>query len=220
MALDPKQATDKLLNAAQSKMKLATVRTLNRLADSVNSKAASEIARDLGLRNKDIKAALRIAKARGGDANPEAAVIATGKRIPLTAFLTPALDTQYIRQLIRAQQRAGSMGRAGGGRFTGRGLGRLRGFGGGITYQIGNVRKTAINVFIAGFKSGHAAVFHRRGDKRLPIDERLGPSIPKSFVNRKVQAALHAVISDRMVKEMAANARFYAGRIGIGVDVN
>lgn len=183
MALTPAQATDKLLNAAQSKMKLATVRTLNRLADSVNSKAASEIARDLGLKNKDVKAALRISKARGSEQTPQAEVIATGKRIPLIAFAA--------RQVRR-----------------------------GVSYRIGSAgRKTAAGKFIAKMRSGHEGVFGRRGKSRLPIDELLGPSIPRSFVNRKVQAALHSLIESRMIKEMAANARFYAGKIGIGADI-
>lgn len=220
MAQTPMQSADRLLNAAQSKMRLATVRTLNRLADSVYSRAAVEISKDLRLRKMDVTPALRIKKGRATESTPWAEVQAIGMRIPLKAFLTPALDVQYIRQLIRTQQRAASLGRSAGGRFTGRGLGKLRGFGVGITYQIGNVRKTAANLFIAGLKSGHGAVFHRRGEKRLPIDERMGPSIPKSFINNRVQAALHSVIDSRMVKEMAANARFYAGKIGIGVDVN
>lgn len=198
MALNPAQATDKLLNLAQSKMKLATVRTLNRLADSVNSKAASEIARDLAIRNKDVKAALRVAKARAADNDIKASVTATGERIPLIAFVSPG------RRQVGAFLRQAGVG-----------------------YRIGSGgQKTRPGTFIAKMQSGHIGVFFRTGrfgrrknPKLEKINEARGPSIPKSFVSRKVQAALHALIETRMVKEMAANARFYAGKIGIGADV-
>jgi hypothetical protein len=88
----------------------------------------------------------------------------------------------------------------------------------GVSYRIGvQGRKTLFGAFIATMRSGHRGVFKRRGRERLPIDERLGPSIPKSFINKRVQAVLKEVIASRLVTEMRAQARYYAGRIGITI---
>lgn len=196
--------------AVQSKMKNATARALNRTADSVATRAVREISRDLGLRNKDVSIAIRTTKARIADTNPVAFVRASGRRIPLTAFVKPSAPEQVVRQLRDIQS-----GRRGGG----------------VSYAIGNVRKTLRSSFIAQMPSGHIGVFLRRKGAKwvanargeglgstLKIDERLGPSISKSFINRKVQAALRSVIDTQLVKEMKHQATFYAGKLGVRID--
>lgn len=184
-----------LLKKVDNSLRKATARALNRTAASVLSRANKEVAKDLGLKQKDSRSALRIAKAT--ENAPRALVIATGKRIPLIAFVKPSVPEQVVRQLRDLQS-----GRRGGG----------------VTYVIGNVKKMLPSSFIAQMRSGHLGVFKRRGKKSLPIDERFGPSIPKSFVNSRVQAALREVINSRLATEMRAQMRYYAGRIGVTID--
>jgi len=81
----------------------------------------------------------------------------------------------------------------------------------GVSYRIGRRgAKTLQGGFLARLKSGHRGVFMRRGKKRLPIDERYGPSAVLIFTRKKVQAVLRSVIAERFAKEFAHHFRFFS----------
>ena len=84
----------------------------------------------------------------------------------------------------------------------------------GITYQHGRQRKTILGAFIARMRSGHTGVFKRRGIKRLPIDERKGPSIGFVLLNRQIQRALRDVVSNRFPKEFHQAVTFLRRKAG------
>jgi hypothetical protein len=61
----------------------------------------------------------------------------------------------------------------------------------------GGQRQTLAGTFTTGLQSGHKGVFERRGDKRLPIDEKYSIGVPGMFGATQVQDILASVALDR-----------------------
>ena len=49
---------------------------------------------------------------------------------------------------------------------------------------------------------------------RDPIHQKFGPSVPRVFVSRKVERAMHVVARTRWVIEMQQQLRFFLSRFG------
>lgn len=64
----------------------------------------------------------------------------------------------------------------------------------GITYGKGGSRRTIPGGFIATMPSGHRGVFKRIGNKRLPVTELHGPSVPKVFTDDKINRLVDRLI--------------------------
>jgi len=69
-------------------------------------------------------------------------------------------------------------------------------------------RKVLEHAFIARMKSGHAGVFVRRSQKRLPIDEKYTISVPGMLGAKQVQTALRPLAMERFDKAFEQNLRF------------
>jgi Prophage minor tail protein Z (GPZ) len=119
----------------------ATMRALNRALTSGNAELARLIAKDMGLKVSEVKAALKSTPAT--ETRLEVKLSASAKRIPLAKFAA---------------------------RQTRKGVSYNLGAGGGG-------RKVLAHSFIATVGSGHTGVFTRKTAKRLPIDQKFGPSI-------------------------------------------
>ncbi|HWK09901.1 MAG TPA: phage tail protein [Vicinamibacterales bacterium] len=134
-----------LLKQYPKRAQTATMRALNRALTSGHAEVSRLVARDMGLKAGDAKAAIRSTPAT--TARLEVRLAASAKRIPLIKF---------------------------GARQTQRGVSYNLGAGGGG-------RKVMASAFITTVRAGntgeHQGVFMRKSKKRLPIDQKFGPSI-------------------------------------------
>jgi hypothetical protein len=152
----------------------ALVRALNRSILAGNTLMARLIAADTGLKQSDVKAAMR--KADATISRPSAAIFASLKRIPLI-------------------------------KFGARGPEPSRGKGGGVSYRLKGGRGRIREAFIATMRSGHRGVFVRvPGARRLPIDEKFGPSIGHVFGKHRPQGIQKVL--DVFDKNMAHELNF------------
>jgi hypothetical protein len=81
----------------------------------------------------------------------------------------------------------------------------------GVTVKVTKTRKLVKGVFIARMKSGKVGVFERLGSKRLPIRELFSVSLPRTFTQRQILAALRKTAADRFRIELARELRFRTG---------
>lgn len=79
----------------------------------------------------------------------------------------------------------------------------------GVRYKLGPETKIIAAAFIARMQSGHVGVFTRIDARRLPIQEKFGPSIPRIFTRRVINKVMHDVVKDRWPKEMESALKFY-----------
>lgn len=114
------------------------------------------------------------------DAAPDASVSAGFKRIPLIQFNAKDSGSKLTKAL-----------------------------GGGVSYNVGDMRKAIPNAFIATMKTGHRGVFVRVGRKRLPIKELFGPSIGKVFLKFQFDG------QRRAEDAFLANFEHELGRMGL-----
>lgn len=70
-----------------------------------------------------------------------------------------------------------------------------------VAVKKGSGQKIIRGAFMAQFKSGHLGVVRRRGEKRFPVQELYGPSIPQMFKNEAVVAPVKKLVEDRLEKE-------------------
>jgi len=70
----------------------------------------------------------------------------------------------------------------------------------GVVYRSGSTNHEIPHAFLTMVKNGHRGVFARRGQSRLPISEKYGPSIPKVFLNNVVLAAMQKTAETRWEK--------------------
>jgi hypothetical protein len=117
---------------------------------------------------------------KASDGRPSASVAAGFKRIPLIQFNVKDSSSKLTKAL-----------------------------GGGVSYTIGNVRKSIPNAFVATMKTGHRGVFVRVGKKRLPIRELYGPSIGKVFLKFQDQG------QSRAEEAFLGNFEHELGRLGL-----
>lgn len=164
------------------RLRKATVRSLNRAIVSGQAVVARAVATDMGLKVGVVKASFTLSNAT--DTQPEASVRATDfKRVPLIQFNVKDSGSRLTKAL-----------------------------GGGVSYTVGNVRKSIPNAFIAVMKSGHRGVFVRINKKRLPIRELYGPSIGKVFYKFEDAG------QERADEAFLANFEHELGRLGLNAD--
>jgi hypothetical protein len=73
----------------------------------------------------------------------------------------------------------------------------------GVTYRgPGGGRKTLKHAFIATVRSGHVAVWKRRGRARLPISEKFGASLPYVAIKQKILQATRDVGQESFRKNL------------------
>lgn len=73
----------------------------------------------------------------------------------------------------------------------------------GVTYRTPQGRQLIPSAFIATTKSGHRGVFKRSGKKRLPIQELFGPSIPRVFIQERIERQIDRDARGEWIKELA-----------------
>lgn len=157
------------LQAYPDKATRALVRALNRGINSAQTFMAQKLAKDLGMKNKDVREKLVLQEANKNRLS--ARLAASLNRIPIMDF--------NARQTSR-----------------------------GVSYKLAGSRGFIPSAFIATMGSGHTGVFVRAGRKRLPIDERFGPSIGHVFA--KYQAAGLARAQEMMAKNLEHELQFAA----------
>lgn len=99
---------------------------------------------------------------------------------------------------------------------TGRPLGlihfRARQTAAGVVVTLGGKRKLYKGAFIGVMPGGHRGVFRRSTDKRLPIRELWGLSIPGTMGQKHIYSALERTVSIRWPINFAADLKFYTNR--------
>lgn len=89
----------------------------------------------------------------------------------------------------------------------------------GVTYKSRGKRQLIKGAFIAKMKSGHVGAFKRRyygqNSKRLPIDEKLGPSIPLLFVQDHIAEAMDKAARQVWGKELARQVNLARREAGL-----
>lgn len=151
-----------------TKAQRAVARALNRGITAGQTFMASSVAKDAGLKVRDVKAKMRARTATA--AKPEATLATNLKRIPLAAF--------------GAKGPTPSRGR---GRGVSYRIGRM----GRKTLPhafIATVRRAGTS----DFHSGHTGVFGRVGASRLPIKQKYGPSLGQVFARYRADALARA----------------------------
>lgn len=159
--------------AAQEMRDTAMVRALNKMADQVKVASAREVrAAGYGLKISTIKAGIRVKRASQG--NLKAAVIASGRPIPLIQYSARetskgvTVNVQKGRKLI-----AGAF--------------------------IATMPSGHRGVFVREEGGKHKRV--KKGGKvswhQLPIRELFGPSVPDGLANKAVQDALQQLITEK-----------------------
>lgn len=83
----------------------------------------------------------------------------------------------------------------------------------GVTVRVTKQRKLVKGVFIARMKSGKVGVFERLGKARLPIRELFSISLPRTFTQRQILAALQKVAAERFNLEFQRDLAYRLGRL-------
>ena len=163
----------------------AQARGLNRTAAAARTQTVREVSADLRIRQKMVRAATSVTRAQ--PQKLQASIRVSGKRIPIHEF-----NARQTRK--------------------------------GVTYRSRSGRKLILHGFIARMPSGHTGVFKRFGNKvkmtrgrfqgqrRQPIVELLGPSIPKVFTRARIQKSIRRVITQRLDREIDQAFSFFARR--------
>lgn len=161
-------AMDVLLKSIPRAANRIIPRAINKIARSSRSKIIKMISKQIMLTQKSIRdhnIAMRLATRT----RRWATILVKGPRIPLIKFAKRQTQGRKVRRDER-------------GRFVKRGEKATRG---GIKYRIERGKGTEF--LPGGFKqtmrSGHTGIFTRYGEKRLPINEKFGPSIPMVMQN-------------------------------------
>ncbi|MDT8901838.1 phage tail protein [Anaeroselena agilis] len=75
-----------------------------------------------------------------------------------------------------------------------------------VRVKKGSGRKTVKSAFLARMGSGHVGVFKRAGKKRLPIEQRFGPSVPQMLgsdnVTRQIEQKARETLDARLDHEI------------------
>jgi hypothetical protein len=161
-------AVEALLKQYPKRAQTATMRALNRALTTGHAEIARLIAKDMGLKVGDVKAALRSTKAT--KTRLEIRLAASAKRIPLIKFTARQTNS-------------------------------------GVSYNVGaggGGRKKLAHGFIATMPTGHVGVFTRKTNKRLPIDEKFGPSIGGVLARYRAQGIekMRAAFEARLAHEL------------------
>ena len=142
------------------------VRSLNKTAAKAKTEASKEIRKVVTLKAKTVKDAIKITKPNFK--NLSAKLTISGRPLPL-------INYGLAKNIF----------------VKGGGLGARAG----IKVKVRKNRgiEKHPNAFFAQMKSGHKGIYERKGKKRLPIEEKAGPSIPAVFqFNGESKVSLNA----------------------------
>lgn len=163
----------------------ATVRTLNRVANSTKTASARHIAPQIGSRQAAVKRRIETRKS-------------TFKRLwaVLVASDRPLKLIEFVVGSKKPTQQPGGK----------RGLVKAKAWGKTRTYR---------NAFIAPQKSGSSktAVYMRKSGKRLPLKQLFGPGIMQLFKQRENQAIMEKTVFEKLANEFSRNLEYYIKRI-------
>lgn len=157
ITVDGAEVTRRYLGRFASEMKPAIARAANRAAESGRAFTIRELTAGAGLTQKYGRRSVRIAR-RATQNNPFATVTARGYPLPLVAYV----GTKGFRSGLGIAGRAYRLGAVPAGSFYARVRGK------------------------SGTGGDHRGIFRRRGRKRTPIDEVLGPSIPDLVISQSI----------------------------------
>lgn len=195
------------LARAPKKAYPAIVRAVNRAGETARSRVLDSLTGILNLKRAEISGnkhrfggvKLQRANNTGDLATIAARVTVTGKRIPVMQFGAKAIG-------VTARSTASGLTtkyKATSAKFATAWAQRNSGMG--VQWQIrrDGGRKYDRHAFIAKLDSGHVGVFKRVGTKRLPIDEKFGPSIPRvAESNAALRNSLKTDVSDVLLRRL------------------
>lgn len=163
----------------------ATVRTLNRVAESAKTASARHIAPQMGSRQAGIKR--RIETRRASVRRLWAALVASDRPLHLIEFVVGSKKPTQQPGGKRGQVKAKAWGKT----------------------------KTYRGAFIAPRKKGSSSteVYVRKSGKRLPLKLLFGPGIMQLFKQRENATLMEAKVQERLPKEFMQNLTFYLSRI-------
>jgi len=163
----------------------ATVRTLNRVAESAKVASARHIAPQMGSRQAGIKR--RIETRRASVRRLWATLVASDRPLHLIEFVVGSRKPTQQPGGKRGQVKAKAWGKT----------------------------KTYRGAFIAPRKKGSSSteVYVRKSGKRLPLKLLFGPGIMQLFRQRENATLMEAKVKERLPKEFMQNLTFYLSRI-------
>ena len=163
----------------------ATVRTLNRVAESAKTASARHIAPQMGSRQAGIKR--RIETRRASVQRLWATLVASDRPLHLIEFVVGSRKPTQQPGGKRGQVKAKAWGKT----------------------------KTYRGAFIAPRKKGSSSteVYVRKSAKRLPLKLLFGPGIMQLFKQRENATIMEAKVKERLPKEFMQNLTFYLSRI-------
>ena len=163
----------------------ATVRTLNRVAESAKVASTRHIAPQMGSRQAGIKR--RIETRRASVRRLWATLVASDRPLHLIEFVVGSRKPTQQPGGKRGQVKAKAWGKT----------------------------KTYRGAFIAPRKKGSSSteVYVRKSGKRLPLKLLFGPGIMQLFRQRENATLMEAKVKERLPKEFMQNLTFYLSRI-------
>lgn len=85
----------------------------------------------------------------------------------------------------------------------------------GVSVQVMGSRAVIPKTFVAQMPGGGTGVFWRRGKTRLPIDKRLGPSVPQMLDHENVQPDLEEGVRNRFLKTLDHEVDHFLAKKGL-----
>jgi len=182
---DLKQLRRQLRGLEKQAAPQATVRTLNRVAESAKVASTKNIASQMGSRQAGVKRRIQTIKATHKQL--WATLVAHGRQLQLIEFVVGSKKP--------TQQKGGK-----------RGLVRTKVYGKNKTYR---------TAFIAPRRSGSSktTMYIRKGKERKPVRLMHGPGIEQLFKQRENDAIMQAKVRERFPVEFKRNLKFYVERI-------
>jgi hypothetical protein len=193
-----------LLEQLRDGGRLAISRALNRTLLTTRTAARRAIAEDVGLRQKDIEAAMKIIRATADRLRAELQV--SGGRIPLIRFRTRETRAG-VTYSLRGSRSLAPRAFIATMRSGHEGVFRRRRVGG---------DRTRTGVSIHGRQITIRELAHAGPGlvPRLPIDELFGPSLPHVFAGAKVAPVIQRTAEVEMQKNLAHEVRFLVSQQG------
>lgn len=183
---DAKQVKRALRGIKGGREKVLT-RALNKTIRPVQTAAVRGIAKDMRIKQKDVRKAIRLQRANYAHLN--AYIEASGKRLPLIAFGA------------RQTRRGVSYKSWGGGRKTvpGAFIARMPSGHRGVFIRYGNKRRQ---------RGGRYA-----GRMRQPIDELKGASIPRVFLRQHIERAMRETAKERWQANIRHELEYFLSKL-------
>lgn len=182
---DLKRLRRGLSNLEKQAVPQATVRTLNRVAESTKSASARHIAQQMGSRQSAVKRRIETRKS-------------TVRRLwaVLAASDSPLRLIHFVLGSKKPTQQHGGK----------RGL---------VKTKVWGKNKTYRSAFIAPRKKGSSEteVYLRKSGKRLPLKLMFGPGITQLFKQKENMQVMERTVTDRLPKEFMQNLAFYLSKI-------